>query len=800
MATLASHSFRSALLSMIKHFLFLVFFILYCPLLWAAQRTTPAAIQVGLLLDIKSETTDNFVTNMEQEIKTLLGNQYSISLPKNKRKVADWSKEHVLANYQALVDDPKVDIIVAAGALNAAVLARQTTFPKAVILVGILDYELQRIPLTAEKKSGVHNLTYVLESGQFVADLEEFQEIFPYRNLVIVADKKLIEILPDAEQFLITHIKNRGSRAQLITYDADLDALLEKFPADTDAVFLGGLHALDDGEKRKLIDHINQLHLPSFSFQGIIDVKRGALAGSALETNWQKVARRIALNIEQILDGADPAELATLFSFERRLSLNMQTAHQIDFSPSWATLAKADQIAIELSSGDHILGFKQVIDQALQANLTLAIEQLTVASAKEDVAQARAGFFPSISAGARATRVDEDSAGAFQAEDTYIGSLTVDQLLYSEGTLAGLTVEKHLLMSAKERYRKVRYDTILTAGLNYLDILLAQSAVQIRRNNLKLVQKNHDVAEYRQRVGYAGIADVLRLKSEMATVTSDLLAAESVLKQSKIKLNEFLHRPLQQEFRVEDVSLADDILHRTGGDEIQAAVNSPKALERLTLFLIDEAMAQVPELKQIQQGLAAQERILLSQSRRRWLPTLNLRGNVDQVVGRGGEGADALPEDETNWNLNLSANWELFSGGSISSEARQALAERNKLRQQLLDARQSIELALRNALLNLRVKSANLDLTQSAASAAKDNYQLVQDAYAQGTATITALLDAQNSSLRVEQSAVNSVYEYYASLLQMERAMGSFAIMSSEAKQSDFLRRFKSYMAGTSNR
>ncbi|MCK5070449.1 MAG: hypothetical protein KAR01_07895, partial [Desulfocapsa sp.] len=177
----------------LKFFLLLVFIIADCSVILGAPTTASAKVQVGVLLDIKSETTDRFVANLREEVTALLGNQYAIRLPESKRYIANWSSESVLANYRVLLDDPEVDIIVAVGALSSAILAQQTSFQKPLILLGVLDYELQQIPLTADKKSGVHNLTYVLESSQFDADLDAFYSIFPYRNLAIIADQKLTE-------------------------------------------------------------------------------------------------------------------------------------------------------------------------------------------------------------------------------------------------------------------------------------------------------------------------------------------------------------------------------------------------------------------------------------------------------------------------------------------------------------------------------------------------------------------------------------------------------------------------------
>jgi outer membrane protein len=762
----------------------------------AALEGATDEIQVGLLFNASSDMTDRFTATLSQEIDHLLGKQNRISLPESKHLVAKWSRKSILENYAALVNDPDVDIIVAAGPLCSAVLAQEESFPKPLILIGILDYELQQIPLTADKSSGRHNLTYLLETRDFSADLDNFYEIYPYRKLVFLADEQLLGLLPEVRGWLNNYVAGQGSDLEIISYEGDIDLLLEKISpsAGFDAVFMGGLFSLKDSEKQRLIDHVNKLELPSYAFLGLEDVKRGILAGASPETNWQKAGRRIALNIEQIIDGRDPAELKTLLEFSSRLTLNMQTAKQIDFSPNWSTLAKAELIAVGDYVADRKVNFRMAVEEALQANLNLDIERKTLASAVEDVFLTRAQLLPSLSAGIGLTRIDDEHAGVAQAEQTTTASLTLSQLLYSDSAWANLAARKHQAESAREGYRQVVLDTVLNAGQNYLNILKAKSTVRTNRNNLALVKKNYEVAEYRRQIGYAGAADVYRLDSELATATSQLISAQSRLKQAKIELNDFLKRPLSEDFSLQEVGLETDLLSRYGSSEIRDAVNNPKDLERLTLFLTQEAVSTVPEIKQLRASLAAQERLLKSQQRKRWLPIVNLSASVNEVLDRDGVGSTPAPAEDTSWNLNLNANWDLFAGGGINSEIRQAQIERNKLNKQLEQTGRLVEKQLRNAMLDLLAQESDLELTQTAAEAAEKNYQLVQDSYRKGAATITALLDAQNSALSADQSAESSVYDFYLAILQVERAMGSFSLTSNADEKEDFYQRLKKYM------
>ena len=769
---------------------FLLFQIIQAKISCAAEE-----VKIGILFDIQKEDTREFIDKLRQEVTSLLGSKYDITIPLDKVKTASWHSQDILKEYKGLVADDGVDIIVAVGALNAAVLARLGVFPKPLIILGILDYELQQVPITREKKSGIHNLAYILLAHDFENDLNVFYDIFPFRKLTVIIDKKLAALIPGADEKFKAIAAAKGVECQTSAYDGRIDEVLENFSSDTDAVLLAGLYRMPDTEKQKLIDHINHLRLPSYGFRGIYDVRLGALAGSAPKTSMRKITRRIALNIEKILAGLNPAHFPALLTFEKRLTINMETARKIDFSPKWSTLAVAELINEDITGSDRVLDFEKIVKESLYDNLTLRIQKQTVNSAVEDVSKARSDLLPSLNASATATKIDADSAG-LQADETTSGALTLTQVVYSDMIWTNLAVKKHLLTSAESKHYEVLLNTVLDAGINYLDILSSKTNQRIRKNYLDLVKQNYEIAQFRERVGYSGAADVYRWKSELATSTSDLLYAQNNVRIAKIRLNEFLLRPLDEEFVVRDIELTEGLFQRYGGDEIRRSVDRPKSLDLLTDFLVIEAKNNLPEIIQLQEAIAAQKRILAANKRKRFIPVVNFQSQADHFFSKEGEDSNLTNDDDTGWSMTLNASWPLFEGGGINADVRRALSEKKKLQKQLHDTTRKIELNLRSVILDLRVKSANLRLTKEAAEAADKNFELVQDSYSKGALSIVSLLDAQNAALAANQSAANSVYEYFISLLEVERGFGGFAVITPLKEQKAFFHRFQEFMAG----
>ena len=61
----------------------------------------------------------------------------------------------------------------------------------------------------------------------------------------------------------------------------------------------------------------------------------------------QRLARRVALMIQRIAQGEDPAGFDVSFPTEQRLVINMRTAADIGWSPRWEDLADAEQIGVD---------------------------------------------------------------------------------------------------------------------------------------------------------------------------------------------------------------------------------------------------------------------------------------------------------------------------------------------------------------------------------------------------------------------------------------------------------------------
>ena len=220
----------------------------------------------------------------------------------------------------------------------------------------------------------------------------------------------------------------------------------------------------------------------------------------------------------------------------------------------------------------------------------------------------------------------------------------------------------------------------------------------------------------------------------------------------------------------------------------------------LTRFLVGEALRVSPELAQADAAIAAEDRQHTAAGRAFWMPTLSLQGGLNNVFSRDGAGSIAPhPAGRTSpWGPGPTCSGSSGSRrrcrSSPDSGADAARAQTGfdleRLKVERAGAAQTVEQRVRAALETAASSYAAIALTREASDAADRNYELVSDAYARGTASITALIDAQDAAeLSSAEAAANAVHDFLLDLMRVERAMGDFGALRPAEQQQAFLER-----------
>jgi outer membrane protein len=302
-------------------------------------------------------------------------------------------------------------------------------------------------------------------------------------------------------------------------------------------------------------------------------------------------------------------------------------------------------------------------------------------------------------------------------------------------------------------------------------------------------------------VGSAGRADVFRWQGEEATARRDLIEAEARVRIAALEFKRVLNRPLELPLAQRPVSLSDEAL-LVGDTTALAWLDDPGRSLALTDFLLAEAYTLSPELTRVDALMAAQRRQYTSAGRAFWLPSLNLQGGLVNQFSSGGAGSaiqspvpGLIPQPEDlSWQFKLQASLPLFTGFANTSTRAQTGLDLDRLGIQRQTIRQAIDQQVRASLEAATASYAAIALARDAADASLRNFALVSDAYAEGTASITALIDAQSAALTSAVSAANAVHNFLIDLMRVERAVGAFGSLQSPAEREQFRERLRTFI------
>jgi outer membrane protein len=297
----------------------------------------------------------------------------------------------------------------------------------------------------------------------------------------------------------------------------------------------------------------------------------------------------------------------------------------------------------------------ETLDDALAAaylnNPNLEDARLAVRSAREDSAQARAAYMPTLnvvsSYGVRNLETETPSFFGPQIRQTELEPLTssvqVQQQLYTGGRRTGqMRFARAGLESARHGLRSVELDVLLAAVDAYLNLRRDEEIVRLREEHVVGLTRQVRGTQRRLEVGEVSRTDVAQAQTRLAAARAALARAQAELEVSRARYELVVGHPPQD----------------------LTPVDTPTAPASL-----DEAVRVGEErhpdlLRALSNRRAAQARVDIERSA--------LRPQVS-VVGRYDYNEDSsIPEDRTEGSTALAQlSVPLYEGGFAHSRTRQ---------------------------------------------------------------------------------------------------------------------------------
>ena len=756
-----------------------------------------SALDVAFVHDREaSEWGQGFRDSMRQEVRRILDVDYTVRMPPELVFTADGTPASAREALEQALALPNVELVIASGPLGSLEASRLSSRSHPVIGAWILDTSFQNVPMV-DGTSGISNFTYVTTGDMVSADLEALDRVLDYEHLAVLGSRQFVESLPGEDELPADYM---GRGLTFVIADYTPEGTLARIPAETDAVYLLPMVEMTRPEIVAVLDGLAERGVPVLSMFGEPDVRAGALVGVAPGDWSRRIHRRVALAASRIMAGEDAADLPVTMMRGGQLFLNMATAKRVGVSPPFEVTIEAVTVADLLPPGTERVDLSEVMARVQAQNRDIASAEAAVAAGAEQVGVAKGELLPQIGIGLDGFLIDKDSAEFFPtaSERTFSGGASLTQLIWSDRAWAGYSIEKHLQDSRVGELNQVRLDVGLEGASAYVEVLRAQTLLEIQRQNLTFSRSNLERAKVRVAVGDANRSELYRWQSKISIEQTQVMNAAVTRRLALYELNRVLFLPLEERLELVD-STIDDQFQVVVDPRVDRYIEDPTSLDILRYFLVEKGLANSPELQQFDASLLAAERAHTAATRSFWSPDIGLSGAVDHVFSRGGEGStidDPMVPDDTSWNVGVFLSLPLFEGGARFSETRRTTQESYRLRRDREATAQRIDQNVRSATFQVAASRLAIDLARKAAEAAELNLALVADNYTLGRVSLVDLLDAQTNALNTKLAVAEAVNDYLLDLMRVERAVGRFMFFVSAEDREAWIEELEAFATG----
>ena len=756
-------------------------------ILLSACPLTAKDFTIGTVADHFDKAYARDEAEFVSEIKQMVSPPMRISFPESEQIDGRGEPEQIRKALARLQSDPRVDLIVAFNALSGQIAFSEGPSGKPIIIPMLENGWLFGVAQN-KQGSGLKNISYVISSAGFDEALGHYLELVPFTHAALLVDSRTLSLPTVKRDTVIRNARKQGVELSFAPVMEDGSVTIGK---DVQAVLLADMSSLNIKARNSLLEKLKQQHVPLFALGNIPEAGTGILASFTVSDERSSSLRLSALNMLSILRGAPPASQPVSNEGPTTLTIDMAVARKLHIAPPFKVLAQA-RLLHEMRTEGPPLSLSGAAKEALKNNLSIIAGKLYVREGNEVVSEVRSELFPQITAAVSYTQLNNDNVyveSGFYAEKSTDGALRLQQLLFSEKALARLDIQKQLQKGREAQQRGLELEVVRNTTTVFLQTLIAQTLLDIRRENERLMQSNLNMARERVAAGMSDLSDVYYWESEIAVTRQARLAAEADVAKAYEILNRILHRPVTSRYGLSDATLDDSGLLISDRDLLDR-ISNERAFEQLNRFYIEEAKNISPDLDEIDARLRAERRRHRSDQRFYWSPDIALRGEVTHVFDESRvPSATFSLEDQTNWMAGVTISLPLFEGGARNARTTRSQLGVQRLEADRMDRVSFLEQNIRGDLHTLRAAYPAIALAKASATAARDSYVLVRENYAQGNRSLSDLLLAQNRALSADFSVRNTRYGFLMDLMQLQYDSGRFDFFMTRDERADFITR-----------
>lgn len=402
------------------------------------------------------------------------------------------------------------------------------------------------------------------------------------------------------------------------------------------------------------------------------------------------------------------------------------------------------------ATAPYELTLDESIRLALANNPAIKVAEADKEKAAWIVKEAESGKAPTLSLGHTSGRAHSAATTKTPAAtgNSFTNKVSLSLPLYTGGKVESAVEQAKLGNdSAALGVEKTKQQIRLDATSAYYNVLQASNMVKLNQESVDRLNAHLKNVQAQYQVGTVAKTDVLRSEVEVANAEQNLIKAQNSDDLAIASLNNVVGMPLDTQIRVKD----------------------QLKYEQVSLTLegaIKQAMVNRPDLAQAELSVAAAAEGV-NGAKAGYRPTIGLSAS------EGWSDTSFPGTDNNTWSVGVSANWNIFDSGLTNSKVKQSHANLEKARQQEQQVKDSVQLEVRQAYLNLKEAEKRIATSQVAVNKAEEDYKIAQVRYTSGVGTNLDVIDSQVALTQAKTNYVQSLYDYNTSRAKLEKAIGA---------------------------
>ncbi|MDE5678581.1 TolC family protein [Phocaeicola sp.] len=397
------------------------------------------------------------------------------------------------------------------------------------------------------------------------------------------------------------------------------------------------------------------------------------------------------------------------------------------------------------------------IDYALEKNIQLQQDKISLEESVVDVKTAKAALFPSLSfnTGQNVTNrpYQESSSMVSGTEVIRSDSKTTYNGNYGLNAQWTLWNGNKRLNTIKQRKTTQQMAELTVAETEnslqeqiaqlFVQILYADESVKINRNTLQASQATYDRGKALFEEGSISKADLAQLESQVGGDQYQLVVAENSLRDYKLQLKQLLELDGAEEMDLILPEMADEYVMQPLPDREE---------------VYQQALVLRPEIQSGKLGIE-NSKLEISVAKAGYLPTVSLTASTGSMTNSASDNSWSQ-QMKFGWNnmIGLNVSIPIFDNRQTKSAVQKARLQYDSSMLELINRQKELYKNIESLWMNAMNAQQQYAAAESKLKSSQASYEMVSEQFSLGMKNTVELLTEKNNMLSASQQRIQAKY------------------------------------------